>query len=57
MKTTVSLESKDVREIVAKFLGVKTEQVIPNRYSFSVTGMEAAEIARLIYGKEDKGND
>ena len=57
MKTTVSLESKDVREIVAKFLGVKTEQVIPNRYSFSITGMEASEIARLIYGKGDKDND
>ena len=57
MKTTVSLESKDVREIIAKFLGVKTENVIPSRYSYSVTGMEAGEIARLIYGKGDKDND
>lgn len=57
MKSTVSLESKDVREIIAKFLGVKTENVIPSRYSYSVTGMEAGEIARLIYGKGDKDND
>ena len=48
MKTTVQLESKDVREIIAKFLGVKLEDVIPNRYSFSVVGMTAEEIERKI---------
>lgn len=50
MKTTVNLESKDVREIIAKFLGLKAEQIIPNRYSFGVTGMSAEEISRRIYG-------
>ena len=48
MKTTVQLESKDVREIIAKVLGVKLEDVIPNRYSFSVVGMTAEEIERKI---------
>ena len=50
MKTTVTLESKDVREIIAKFLGVKIEDVIPNRYSFAVANMTAAEIERKIKG-------
>ena len=50
MKTTVNLESKDVREIIAKFLCVRADQVIPQRYSYAVTGMNADEIARRIYG-------
>lgn len=50
MKTTVQLDSKDVREIIAKFLGVSVEDVIPNRYSFSVANMDAEEIARKIKG-------
>ena len=50
MKTTVQLESKDVREIIAKFIGVKLEDVIPNRYSFSVVGMTAEEIEKKIKG-------
>ena len=50
MKTTVTLESKDVRAIIAKFLGVKIEDVTPNRYSFAVANMNAAEIERKIKG-------
>lgn len=53
MKTTVQLESKDVRVIVAKFLGVKLDDVIPNRYNFSVANMSAEEIERKISGKEE----
>ena len=49
MKTVVTLETKDVREIIARFLGVKVEDVIPNRYSFGVANMSAAEIGRRIY--------
>lgn len=52
MKTVVNLESKDVREIIAKFLGLKIEDVIPNRYSFGITGMSAEEIEKKIYSKE-----
>lgn len=48
MKTTVQLESKDVRVIIAKYLGVKIEQVIPNRYSFGIEGLSAEEIERKI---------
>ena len=50
MKTTVTLENKDVREIIAKFLGVKLEDVIPNRYSVGVANMSAEEIERRIKG-------
>ena len=51
MKTTVTLESKDVREIIAKFLGVKIEDVIPNRCSFAIANMSAEEIERRINAK------
>lgn len=50
MKTVVTLESKDIRLIIAKFLGVKTEDVIPNRYSFSISGISAEEISAKIGG-------
>lgn len=53
MKTTVTLENKDVREIIARFLGVKLEDVIPNRYSFGVTNMTADEIERRIYAQKE----
>ncbi len=49
MKTTVQLESKDVREIISRFLGIPIEDVIPNRYSFSIAGMTAEEIERKIH--------
>ena len=49
MKTTVQLETKDVREIISRFLGIPTEDVIPNRYSFSVANMSADEIEKRIY--------
>ena len=53
MKTTVNLESKDVRLIIAKFLGVKLEDVIPNRYSYGVANMSAEEIERRIKGNRE----
>ena len=46
----MNLESKDVRLIIAKFLGVKLEDVIPNRYSYGVANMSAEEIERRIKG-------
>lgn len=53
MKVLVNLESKDVREIIAKFLGIETDDVIPNRYSFSVSGMTVEEIEeRMREGKQ-----
>lgn len=44
MKTTVQLESKDVRLIIAKFLGIPLESVIPQRYGFAIADMSADEI-------------
>jgi lambda repressor-like predicted transcriptional regulator len=52
MRTTVNLENKDVREIIAKFLGIKVEQVIPQRYTFGIEGMSAEEITQRIYGQK-----
>ena len=46
MKTTVQLDSKDVRAILARFFGVKFDEVIPNRYSFSIANMSAEEIEK-----------
>lgn len=57
MKTVVTLESKDVRLIIAKFLGVKIEDVIPNRYSFGVSGMNAEEISAKIGEREEGGGE
>lgn len=53
MKTTVQLESKDVRTILAKFLGVKIDDIIPNRYSFSVANMSAEDIEKKIKGDDE----
>ena len=53
MKTTVQLESKDVRVMVASFLQCRVEDVIPNRYNFSIVGMNAEEIENKIHDAED----
>lgn len=50
MKTQITLESKEVRTIIAKFLGVKEEQVIPMRYNFAIEGMTAEQIAEKLKG-------
>lgn len=51
MKTTVQLDSKDVRQIIAKALNVPLEDVIPNRYNFSIANLSAEEIERRINSK------
>lgn len=48
MKTTVTLETKEVRIILAKFLRIPLEQVVPQRYSFSIEGLKEAEIEERI---------
>ena len=53
MKTTVQLESKDVRTILAKFLGVNVDDIILNRYSFSVANMSAEDIEKKIKGDDE----
>ena len=53
MKTTVQLESKEVRVIIARFLGISVEDVIPNRYNYAVVGMSAEEIENKIRGDSE----
>ena len=48
MKTTVQLESKDVKAIIARYLGIPEEQVIPMRYNFAIEGMSAEDIQAKI---------
>ena len=48
MKTQITLEAKEVRKIIAKFLEIKEEDVIPNRYSFGVTEITAEEIEKKL---------
>ena len=50
MKEQITLESKEVKIIIAKFLGIKEENVIPNRYSFGVTGISTEEIRKKLAG-------
>ena len=53
-KTTVNLETKDLRKILALFLNVREEQIIPNRYSFGVEGLSAEAISAKITQAEGK---
>jgi len=48
MKQQVTLDGKEVRKIIAKFLGIAEENVIPLRYNFAVEGMNPEEIAKKI---------
>lgn len=48
MKTTVQLDAKDVRLIISKALDIPVEDVIPNRYNFSIANHSAKEIEEKI---------
>ena len=50
MTTQITLDSKEVRTIIAKFLGVKEEQVIPMRYNFAIEGMTPEQITEKLKG-------
>ncbi len=50
MKTIVNLETKDVREIIAKYLGIPEDDVIPNRYSFGIANMTVEQIEAKLKG-------
>ena len=50
MKLTVQLDSKDIRIIIAKFFDIPIEDVIPNRYNFSIANLSAEEIEKRISG-------
>lgn len=48
MKTQITLDSKEVKTIIAKFLGIKEEQVIPLRYNFAVEGISEEQITEKL---------
>lgn len=48
MKQQITLDSKEVRKIIAKFFGIPEEQVVPLRYNFAIEGMSAEEIERKM---------
>lgn len=48
MKQQITLDSKEVRKIIAIFLGIPEEQVVPLRYNFAIEGMSAEEIERKM---------
>ena len=48
MKQQITLDSKEVRKIIAKFLGITEEQVVPLRYNFAIEGMSAEEIEQKL---------
>ena len=53
MKSTVTLETKDVRTVIAKFLGVRVEDVVSGRYTYSVMNISADTVATKIYGETE----
>ena len=48
MKEQITLESKEVRTVIARFFGIREEQVIPQRYGFAVEGLTAEEIRKKL---------
>lgn len=46
--TTVTLDGKEVRAIIAKALGLPVADVKPLRYNFAIEGHSAEEIAAKI---------
>lgn len=48
MKSTVQLDGKDVCTIIAKFLGIPEDQVIPMRYNYAIEGLTAEEIEKRL---------
>ena len=48
MKTQITLDSKEVKTIIAKFLGISEEQVVPLRYNFAIEGLTVEEIEQKL---------
>lgn len=44
----VTLNGSDIRAIIAKFLGIPVEAVIPMKYSYVVQGITADEIGEKL---------
>ena len=50
MKPTIALDSKDVRLIIAKFLNIPIENVIPQRYGYAVEAISEEAIEEKLDG-------
>ena len=48
----VTLNGNDVRQIIAMFLGVPVEAIIPMKYSYIINGMTADEIRAKLENKQ-----
>lgn len=48
MNSGIILDSKDVKEIIAKFLGISIDNVVPTKYSFMITGITEEEIKKKM---------
>ena len=46
--TTVTLDGKEVRAIIAKALGIPLENVKPLRYNFAIEGIPESEVAEKL---------
>lgn len=44
----VTLDSKELRAIVAKALNIPLEKVVPQRYGIAVNGYSAEQVAELL---------
>lgn len=54
MKNIVQLDNKEVREIIANFLDIPIDNVIPNRYNFSIDGLTIEEVEERIKSNSAK---
>lgn len=54
MKTQVTLESKELKLIVAKALRIPEDQVVQLRYSIAIEGMAPEEIGKRIAGLDER---
>lgn len=52
MKATVTLEGKDVRQIIASYLGIPLDDVIQLRYGYAVTSLTVEQIEEKMEGGE-----
>lgn len=48
MISKVTLETKEIRELIALFFKIKPTDVEPNRYSYSIKNMTPAEMGEIF---------
>lgn len=48
MKTQITLEGKEVRQIIAHALEIPLENVVPLRYNFAIAGYTESEVKQKL---------